>query len=173
MAKPADPDPSPTASALEIRPAWRLNDPQIEADAIDFWSRLNLLPAGVDPRQRAKELIAVAYRDGQLIAVATATIEWFDHLRARFALLRGATDPAHRRSRAQLALAVPSRRLLERWALDHPEEKLAGGVAFVHPDEWGDFAKIPIWPESELILIGWDTEGRQVRAAWFDHYRLD
>ena len=36
-----------------------------------------------------------------------------------------------------------------------------------------DFAKLPVWPESELTFIGHATDGRQVRVAWFDHYRLD
>jgi hypothetical protein len=173
MAEPIDAPAAPAApDALEIRTAWRLDDPQIEADAIEFWTRLGLLPAAIPPEQRVKELVAAAYRGGRLIAVSTAAIEWFDHLRARFAVLRGATDPEHRRSRAQLALAVPSRQALERWALDHPEEKLAGGLAFVNAAEWGDFAKMPVWPESELTFIGHASDGRQVRVAWFDHYRV-
>jgi hypothetical protein len=163
----------PAFDEIEIRAAWRRDDPEIEADAIAFWKRLGLLPPDTSPEVRAKELIAAAYRGGRLIAVSTATIEWFDHLRARFAVLRGATDPEHRRGRAQLALAVPSRELLERWALDHPEERLAGGIAFVDTSEWGDFAKLPVWPESGLTYIGNASDGRQVRVAWFDHYRLD
>ena len=174
MAKTADIQTSSTApGGLEIRPAWRRDDPQIEADAIEFWTRLELLPQGVPPEQRVKELIAAVYQGGKLISVATAAIEWFPHLRARFAVLRGATDPEHRRSGAQLALAVPVRRILEQWALEHPEEKLAGGLAFVRVEEWGGFAQIPVWPESELTLIGWASDGSQVRVAWFDHYRLD
>jgi hypothetical protein len=174
MAKPTAPDRHHNPpDGLEIREAWRRDDPRIEADAIDFWTRFRLLPPDVSPEQRAKELIAAAYRDGRLIAVSTATIEWFDHLRARFAVLRGATDPEHRRSRAQLALAVPSRRALERWALEHPEERLAGGLAFVETAEWGDFARLPVWPESDLAFIGYANDGRQIRLAWFDHFRLD
>ena len=168
-----DEKPSPATDEIEIRPAWRRDDPEIEADAIAFWKRLALLPPGTSPEARAKELIAAAYRGGRLVAVSTATIEWFAHLRARFAVLRGATDPAHRRSRAQLALAVPSRDLLERWALDNPQERLAGGLAFVETGEWGEFAKLPVWPESGLTFIGHAADGRQVRVAWFDHYRLD
>ena len=171
---PADaPAAAPPGGGLEIRAAWRRDDPQIEADAIHFWTRLDLLPPDVTPEQRAKELIAAAYQNGRLVAVATATIERFDYLRANFAVLRGATDPACRRSGAQLALAVPSRRILEQWAADHPEARLAGGIAFLEPGEWGDFAKIPVWPESGLAFIGYATDGRQVRVAWFDDYRLE
>ena len=60
-----------------------------------------------------------------------------------------------------------------RWALDNPPERLAGGLAFVETAEWGEFAKLPVWPESGLTFIGHAADGRQVRVAWFDHYRLD
>ena len=172
MAEEPVPPPNPWPD-IEVRPAWRRDDPEIEADAIDFWTRLKLLPAEVAPEQRAKELIAAAYRDGRLIAVSTAAIQWVPFLHARFAIIRGATDPEHRRSHAQLALAIPSRNLLERWALDHPEEKLAGGLAVIDSPDWGDFLKLPVWPYSELGLVGYTSEGHQIRAAWFDHFRLD
>lgn len=125
------------------------------------------------PEQRAKELIAAAYHEGELVAVSTAKIERIDFLRARFAVIRGATDPAHRRGHAQLALAVPSRQALQEWAIAHPEEKLAGGFVFVNQSEWGDFTKLPVWPESELAVVGYSEDGHQLRAAWFDHFRYD
>jgi hypothetical protein len=131
------------------------------------------LPKGVAPERRAKELIAAAYRQGELIAAATATIERIDFLRARFAVIRGATDPAHRRSHAQLALALPSRQALQQWAIAHPAERLAGGFVFVNQSEWGDFTRLPVWPESELAVVGYAEDGHQLRAAWFDHFRYD
>jgi len=156
-----------------VRVAWRRDDPVIAADAIAFWNRIGVLPQDVDPAERAKELIAVAYKDGVLIAVATATIEHVDFLGVRMAVLRGATDPAHRRSHAQLALAVPSHDALREWALANPGEKLAGAIAFVAPGEWGDFTRIPVWPESELEVAGYTADNQQIRIRWFDHFRLD
>ena len=156
-----------------MRVAWRRDDPLIEADAIAFWSRIGVLPEGVDPAERAKELIAAAYKDGLLIAVATATIEHVDFLGVRMAVLRGATDAAHRRGHAQLALAVPGHDALREWALANPGEKLAGAIAFVGPGEWGDFARMPVWPESELEVAGYTADNQQIRIRWFDHFRLD
>ena len=34
-----------------MRVAWRRDDPEIEADAIAFWSRIGVLPEGVDPAE--------------------------------------------------------------------------------------------------------------------------
>jgi hypothetical protein len=131
------------------------------------------LPEGVDPRARAKELIAASYKDGQLAAVATATIGEVDFLRARFAIIRGATAPEFRRSHAQLSLSVPSRDALWAWAREHPEENIAGAVVFVDRSEWGDFTKLPVWPESELAVVGYDQHGRQIRVRWFEDFRYE
>ncbi len=166
-------DKAPIGEGLEVRVAWRRDDPQIEPDAIAFWKRIGVLPKSVDPAARAKELIAAAYKEGQLIAVATAVIEPVEFLGVRMAVLRGATDPAHRRARAQLALAVPSHDALRDWALANPEEKLAGAIAFVAPGEWGEFTSLPVWPGSELEVAGYTADNQQIRIRWFDHYRLD
>lgn len=159
------------SDTFEVRVAWRRDDPAIEADAIDFWTRLGLLPPGVSPEQRAKELVCVAYAGGRIVAVGTASIEHIPELRARFALIRGATDPDYRRHGAMWALAEPVRATLEQWAIDHPEEKLAGRLGFADLEAWGELTKMPM--VSGLMLFGYTAEGRQVRGEWFDHFRLD
>ena len=158
---------------FDVRVAWRRDDAEIEADAIAMWRRNDLLPDDVDPAVRAKELIAASYKDGRLAAVATATIAEIDFLRARFAIIRGATDARFRRSHAQLSLSVPSREALWSWAREHPEEKLAGAIVFVDRSEWGDFTRLPVWPESELELVGYDQHGRQIRVRWFEDFRYE
>lgn len=156
-----------------MRVAWRRDDPAIEADAIDFWTRHKLLPEGADPAARARELIAASYKDGQLAAVATATIGEVDFLRARFFIIRGSTAPEFRRSHAQLSLSLPSRDALWTWAREHPGEKIAGAVVFVERSEWGDFTRLPVWPESELEVVGYDQHGRQIRVRWFEDFRYE
>jgi len=155
---------------FEVRPAWRRDDPAIEADAIEFWTRLELLPEGVSPEERAKQLIAAAYKDGRLVAVSTATLDYFEFLRARFAVIRGSTDPEFRRSHAQLALSQASREAIHQWARANPDENYAGAIAFVDRREWGEFARLPVWPESELQFAGYDQRGRQIRVRWFEDF---
>lgn len=158
---------------FDVRVAWWRDDPEIEADAIAMWTRHGLLPEGVDPAVRAKELIAVSYKDGKLAAVATATIAPIDFLRARFAILRGATAPEFRRSHAQLSLSAPGRAAMHAWAREHPEERYAGAIVFVDRGEWGDFTRLPVWPESDLEVVGYDQHGRQIRVRWFEDFRYD
>lgn len=59
----------------EFKPAWRKNDPALEADAIAFWQKNKFLPKGVVAEERAKELCGLVYRDGEVIAVSTIIIK--------------------------------------------------------------------------------------------------
>jgi hypothetical protein len=161
------------ARDLEVRPGWRLDDSELEADAIAFWERLGNLPRGVDPAARAKELICGCYRDGRLIGVATAELFHLESVRARFAMLRAAIDPEERRSHAATTMTYYARNFLDKWSAAHPEEKLAGLGAVLEARELSELGREPSWPESGLTVIGFTPQGQQVRVSWFDHYRLD
>jgi hypothetical protein len=161
------------ATDVDLRPAWRLGDAAIEADAIAFWRQLDILPANVEPKQRAKELVAAAYRDGVLIGVTTAVLDRIESLRGRFAIFRAAVDPGHRRTHAAIALVVYTRDLLERWAADHPGERIAGLAGVIENREIAARLKEPYWPVSRLGLVGHMPDGRQIRVAWFKEGRVD
>lgn len=162
-----------TGEGFDVRAAWRRDDLLIEADAIEMWTRLGVLPEDVRPQDRARQLVAAAYRGNRLAAVCTAVIEPIPFLRARFLVLRSMTDPDFRRTHAQIALAMPVKSILEEWALANPEEKIAGVIGFVAPGAWGDFAAMPVAPLWSWTLVAYTHDGHQVRAVWFDHYRVD
>lgn len=162
----ADPD-------YELRPAWRLGDQAIERDAVAFWRKIAILPADVRPEERARELVAVAYRGDSLVGVTTAVPARIEALRGRFAMLRGSVDPAHRRSRLGFDLLLFSRELLERWSQEHPEEKMLGLGAVIESPDLAERARQPFWPQSRMGLVGYTPEGRQIRVGWFAHARLD
>lgn len=167
---------SPTPASgeeFDVRVAWRRDDPGIKADAIAMWTRLGILPPDVTPEKRASELVAVAYCGDRLAAVATAVPEQVSFLRARMLVLRGMTDPDFRRSHAQVALTLPVKQALESWAAAHPEEGIAGVIGFVEPGLWGEMYRMPVAPPWPLTLVAYTHDGKQVRVAWFDHYRLD
>ena len=158
---------------FDVRVAWRRDDPTIIADAIALWAREGLLPDGVDPAERARELVVAVYRQGELAALSTAALDRIDFLRARFAILRSATATAFRRARAQYAVSAASREALRDWSLAHPEEKLAGTISFVERGQWGEAERRPVWPRPGMELAGYDQHGRQIRVHWFDHFRFD
>ena len=156
----------------DLRPAWRRGDKTIEADAIAFWARMNILPAGVDPAARARELAAVAYEGGRLVAVSTAAIARYEPLRASFAFYRCAVDPSQRRSLLATAITAFTRDVVEAWAAEHPEEGVAGLAAIIESPDLVARQRAPLWPNTRLNLAGFTPDGRQVRIAWFDHYRV-
>lgn len=158
---------------LDVRVAWRRDDLAIRADAIAFWERLGVLPPGVSPEQRAGELAAAVYKNGALVAVATAVPQRIDFLRANFLQLRSMADPACSREEVQVAFADPVRKALEEWAAANPDQGLAGVVTFVDPKAVGELAHMPIWPVWPLSLVGYLHDGRQVRVCWFDHFLFD
>lgn len=161
------------APDYDLRPAWRLGDPLIEADAADFWRRLDLLPPGASPLERAKELVAVAYRDGQIVGVTTAQIGLLEQVRAQTAMLRGAVDPAHRRFHVGRALMLRAYEILEAWAIAHPGEKVAGISGVVEAHELREAQRQPYGPMLGFGLIGFTPDGSQIRVSWFDHFRFD
>jgi hypothetical protein len=162
-----------TASSVEIRPAWRREDPELERDVIAFWRQLEILPPGVAPEARAKELCCLGYVGGEVVAVSTAVIEVLPFLRARFALLRIAVNPAHRRRHLAVEIAKASRNVLEQWSLEAPQEKVQGMAAVIQAATLDELKRLPQWPRSGLNLVGYTQDGQQIRVAWFDHARLD
>ncbi|WP_114951040.1 hypothetical protein [Sphingosinicella terrae] len=164
----ADADPG-----LNLRPAWRLADPAIEADAIAFWHRLNLLPPRTGADERVRQLAAAAYRDGRLIAVATVYLEYFAQLRGNFAWYRCAVDPEHRRDLASTAITVFTRDVLERWSAENPEEAVLGLAAVIESRALADRRRDPVWANTGLNLVGHNVRGEQIRVAWFAHARVE
>lgn len=158
---------------FELRPAWRLHDARVEADAAAFWRRTGILPPDVAPERRAKELICVAYKGDSVVGVHTATIERVNQVRARLAMLRSAVDPDVRRTRVSMAMTLYARALLERWSRDNPHERLAGMGAILESEQLAERGKEPWWPQTRFILAGFLADGRQLRISWFEDFRLD
>ncbi|MDB5691244.1 MAG: hypothetical protein JWO81_307 [Alphaproteobacteria bacterium] len=156
-----------------MRPGWRRDDAQLEADAIGFWRRLGNLRTDTSPEARAKELVAGCYKDGALIGVLTAAPVLLDFLRAAFFMLRSSVDPDARRGHAASTMAYFARDHLEAWAAGHPEENMAGIAAILESRELAGLGQVPFWPGTGLRLSGYTPDGRQIRVSWFRHYRLD
>ena len=147
--------------------AWRKNDPKLEAAATAFWETQDLLPAGVTAEERVKDLAVLAYDGDTLIGVSSLNIRYFDLLRQSFAFFREAIAPDYRLQSAGRDLSVQTRKVIESYALAHPEEELAGMAAVLQAPGIG---KRAIGRQGRMALIGYTDKNEQVRVAWFDHF---
>jgi hypothetical protein len=159
--------------SVVVRDAWRRDDPDLERDAIAFWRRLGILPPGTTPEARAKELCCLIYLDGEVGAVGTATLELVRMVRARMGMVRVAVGATQREQGLAIRIVNESKAVLERWSIEHPEEKLMGIGAVIEAAGHDHWKNRPKWAPTGLDLIGHLQNGNQVRVAWFDHARLD
>lgn len=148
---------------------WQKNDPGIEQDVFAAWKANNILPAGIDPKKRVKEVCVVAYHGDDIAGISTVEIGYYQPLRQVLAQFRAFTLPAYGRQEIARHLALHCRDTLCQWSLDHPEEKLAGMMAIYQASGMGH---TPVG-FSGLTLIGYTERNQQIRVVWFDHARID
>ena len=154
--------------------AWQHADPKIARDAKAFWKRLGVLPPAISLDQRASELCAAAYLDGELVGVSTVSIGDLSSLPGcRFGFFRCLVAPEHRRAHLATSLTVFSRDVLSTWSKQHPEEGVLGMAAIIESPYLAELSRIPVWPASGLRLIGYTNNGQQIRVVWFEHARLE
>ncbi|HEY8947394.1 MAG TPA: hypothetical protein VIM56_00775 [Rhizomicrobium sp.] len=155
-------------SGIEFRDVWRKNDAQAEADAVAMWQRMGILPQGIDPYARAKELAVVAYENGRLVAITTVTIDILQVVRTKMAFFRALVDDQHRAQKVLVPLTYALHQAMERYAQAHPELKIGGTAAVV-------VAPNTIYKpvgSAEMILIGYTNRNEPVLVRWFDGYRF-
>ncbi|MDO8421584.1 MAG: hypothetical protein Q7S99_05430 [Parvibaculum sp.] len=150
--------------------AWRKNDPKLEADARAFWIREDAMP-DENVAERIKQLAVMAYEGGELVAITTIHVREFTRLRQKFAFLRGMVAKDHREQHLAIIMGKPVHDLIEKHAIAHPEENIAGLAAVVSSPLLG--ARPNPYPNGAgLVLIGYTPYGEQVRVSWFDHFRV-
>lgn len=148
--------------------AWRRADARLEADAIAMWADMGVLAPDVSPQARAKELTALAYRNGRLVGISTAVLQNYSPLRQRFAFMRMITRPGPAGEGVAVPLALMCREALRGWSKANPDEQVAGFAAIIPP---GPYSGQPVL-ETGLTLVGYTDAGHQVRVFWWDHFRI-
>ena len=153
---------------IVYRPVWRRDDERVMRDAMEMWQAEGILPEGVDPAARARELVIAIYDGETLAGCLTAEVHPLRELGEKFAFARSFIRPAWRGARLTDRLMIDGHAELGRWAAAHPDEKLAGSAAIYQNHNLG---ARPVEP-SGLTLFGYTGKGLQKRVLWFDHYRL-
>ncbi|MBA4209255.1 MAG: hypothetical protein C0454_06980 [Parvibaculum sp.] len=155
--------------AVEFADGWQKRDPKLEADAIALWQKHGILPPGVNPQERARELCCLAYEDGELAGISTVVMERYRPLlNKRFGFARVFVSPDFEQQELAIGLATECRRLLEAWSVANPHEELHGMAAVYQSPKLGRY---PVG-KSGLTLVGFTPEGHQLRIAWFNHLPL-
>ena len=149
--------------------AWRKNDPKHAADAIAFWTDHKLLKADTQADERAKQIAVLAYDGDKVAAVSTLNVRPFEQLRQKFAFLREAVAPEYRLHSLARSLSGETRKVIEAYAIAHPDELIAGMASVYQAKGIG---KKPIGSVSRMALIGYTAANEQVRAGWFEHFRI-
>jgi hypothetical protein len=156
---------------ITFRLAWRLDDSIIAQDAAEFWRRLNVL-GPQEITRRTSELCTVAYSGEHIVGVATAYLNQFESLKARFAFFRCLVGNQPRREHMVSRLAQLSLEQLESWAMNNKSEQIMGMAEVIPAGELKERQHEPVWPELNLNLVGYMPSGEQIRVSWFSQARL-
>lgn len=159
---------------VEFANAWMRDDWKLGADAKTFWQKIGLVSAE-ERERRVGELCTVAYHQGQVVGVATATLTIVPQVRARLAMYRCAVDPDFRRQDMAERMSGRIRTILEAWSADNPQEKVLGMGAIIQAAELRRKSLEPIWHDwgTELVMCGYTQRGEQIRISWFPHARFE
>lgn len=148
---------------------WRKNDPQLEAEARAFWASHKAMPDDEAADIRVKQLAVLAYDEGTLIGISTINVKFFDLLQEQFGFIREIVASERRLEHVSIALTQKTCEVVEAYALAHQGEKLAGIAAVLQAPGIG---KRAISRGGGLVLMGYTEANEQVRACWFDHFRV-
>lgn len=156
-------------TAITFKEAWRKFDRNLERDATEFWRASGKrLPANVQPEERARELCAVAYRDERPVGVSTATLEMVPQFRCRMAVYRCSVTIGLRRTPLSWRITEYSQVVLERWSLEHPDEKVMGLYAVMQSREL--VTRYPqVFGVANMLFAGFTPVGFPIRVCWFKH----
>jgi hypothetical protein len=150
-----------------LKPVWRNHDATAERDVLAFWREGRLLSQDVDLATRLMELCVIAYAEDRVVAVNTAVLTWLDQVRARIAMLRLAVAASYRQTHLATEMLAAAKPLLERWAAEHPAEKVMGIGCVVQTRAIGAKLNEAVWPRTGLAVIDHAPNGDQLRLAWF------
>ncbi|MGH7022922.1 MAG: hypothetical protein ACREEB_04925 [Caulobacteraceae bacterium] len=159
-------------TGADLRVGWRRADPVLQADAKAIWTRLGILPPGVDPEERGGQIVAVAYVGEEVAAVSTAIPRDLPFVRARFAMYRCLVAPEFRLLQLSRLMSVHAYRVLGQWSLEHPEEAVKG-MAFVQEASMrNQRLERAVKRGSHGVLAGYTAKGEKLFVAWFEHARV-
>jgi len=156
----------------ELKVCWNSADATIQRDALKFWREQNLLSDVADAAKRLRQICVVAYEGTRIVGAVEARLTRLEVVRARIAMLTLAIAPEQRHAKLAGELMHRAQGVLERWSIEHPDERLMGIGTIVRVRDVDERARQPVWEPTNLTLVGYTLKGAQIRLAWFKHAKL-
>jgi len=156
-------------SELRYQNVWKEADETVRKGVMDLWTE----EFGDKMEQKQKEgrldmICVICYHGEKVVAVSTMTIEPNEGLWIKIGFLRCMVHSDYRRNGIATQLVNECKAALSKFSKEHPSQNLKALGATFSMGMLGDIAKKPVWPEVGLSLVGYNSEGMQVRLAWLD-----
>jgi hypothetical protein len=158
---------------VTLKTVWRSADATTERDVLAFWREHKLLPADVNLADRLKDICVVAYDGERVIGVSEASLSYLERVRARVAMHKASVAPDRRRENIAVSMQQAFRQTVEEWSKAHPEEKVMAVASIVATRNLGDLGRKPVFPRAQMTLIGYTSQGEQIRIGWFEHAEVE
>lgn len=159
---------------IEFTPVWGTGSNKLRTQAIELWKRNNALPNAEAIEQRATEIVMIAFKREQPIAVSTVRKRQIKLLNDNFFYeYRCFVDPSARIPALDVRLSRMSFDLLQEWALEH-DSNVKGIITILENENLKreKFWRKAVWPVLNMVFVGY-TQGRNpIRVSYFDRARI-
>ncbi len=160
---------------IHWQPVFGRVDDKNKSDAISYWKKHGVLVKEEVRKQRAEELVLMAYdTDGNVIATSTAKKVQIKLLDNNWLYqYRCFIDPDHRAIGFDCHLTVESLRLLEEAAATD-NDRPVGVITIIENENLytSKLHKAAVWRAYSMYFIGYDAKGHPIRVYYFKDARI-
>lgn len=143
------------------------NDSSCHEEVISYWKELNVLPSGLDPNERAKQLLYTARSEEKIVGVTTVHDIVVKNLNNKpFFNFRVLLHPDYRMPGLVDKLCVLSRDFLEGLYLEGNSANI-GMITLAENQSLVTHRNEAVWPSSGFTYIGKSKAGFPIRILYF------
>mmetsp|Transcript_19670 Transcript_19670/g.45752 ORF Transcript_19670/g.45752 Transcript_19670/m.45752 type:complete len:213 (-) Transcript_19670:614-1252(-) len=155
---------------------WKKMDGRARIGAKKLWDDLfgDQMPCAVK-NGRLDFLCVVAYCGDELVAVSTVIPEMSSVIFCNVGWFRCVVKEEFRRKGIFTQILLRAKKALEEWSLESPLESVTALGAMLEFSFDGENMnnKNPVWTETGLTLVGYSSQGVQIRIAWLKDARVE
>eukprot|EP00536_Pseudo-nitzschia_multiseries_P010264 jgi/Psemu1/307159/fgenesh1_kg.307_\ len=164
------------AEEIRYENVWKKMDGRARIGAKKMWDDLfgDEMPCAVK-NERLDFLCVVAYSGDEVVAISTVIPRMSNIIFCNVGWFRCLVREEYRRKGIFTQMLLRAKKALEEWSSENPlEGVLALGAMLEIPFEGKNMSnKNPVWSESGLTLVGYSSQGIQIRIAWLKDVRVE